>query len=261
MPASWQPEALKAQAVAARTYATWSRDAVPRPLLPDLRHLLLPGVPAASTPRTRAATRPSPRPRGRSCTYGGSPRSPSSPRAAAAGLSAGSRPYLVAKADPYDDYAGNPVHDWTLSAAAPPGSQGAYPGDRHGSSRLHVTRRDGHGEWGGRVVTVVLDGSKRNVTISGDTFRVPVRPALQLVRRLTRRSLRRVDPTRLSAPRTLDPVRAARYPAQLTPGRRSSARLRRVDGLGQARTSTRSPPSTCWVPPRRAARRCRRPAR
>ena len=44
MPASWHPEAVKAQAIAARTYATWSRDRVPLALLPDLRHHLVPGV-------------------------------------------------------------------------------------------------------------------------------------------------------------------------------------------------------------------------
>ncbi len=44
MPASWSPEAVQAQAVAARTYAWWSRAQFRRPLLPGLRHLLLPGL-------------------------------------------------------------------------------------------------------------------------------------------------------------------------------------------------------------------------
>ena len=65
MPASWHPEAVKAQAVAARTYATWSRNQNPtattRSATPPPARCT-----AASAPRTRAATPPSPRRRGRS---------------------------------------------------------------------------------------------------------------------------------------------------------------------------------------------------
>jgi stage II sporulation protein D len=34
-----------------------------------------------------------------------------------------------------------------------------------------VTRRDGHGDWRGRVWTMVLDGTRSDVTVSGDSFR------------------------------------------------------------------------------------------
>jgi stage II sporulation protein D len=37
--------------------------------------------------------------------------------------------------------------------------------------RILVTARDGNGEWRGRIVTMVLDGSRNNVTLSGDSFR------------------------------------------------------------------------------------------
>ena len=37
--------------------------------------------------------------------------------------------------------------------------------------RIHVTARDGNGEWRGRILTLVLDGSRNNVTLSGDSFR------------------------------------------------------------------------------------------
>jgi hypothetical protein len=46
----------------------------------------------------------------------------------------------------------------------------AYPGIGR-LQRLLVTRRDGHGQWGGRVLTVVLDGTRRDVTVSGDRLR------------------------------------------------------------------------------------------
>ena len=35
-----------------------------------------------------------------------------------------------------------------------------------------MTARDGNGEWGGRILQMVLDGSKRDLTITGDTFRM-----------------------------------------------------------------------------------------
>ena len=63
MPTSWQPAAVRAQAVAARTYAVFDRNAHPS------RATTTPATPrrarstAASATRTRAATRPSTRPR------------------------------------------------------------------------------------------------------------------------------------------------------------------------------------------------------
>ncbi len=34
-----------------------------------------------------------------------------------------------------------------------------------------MTSRDGNGEWGGRVLTLVLSGRDDDVPVSGDTFR------------------------------------------------------------------------------------------
>ncbi len=49
-------------------------------------------------------------------------------------LSAGSQPYLVAKADPYDGHSSNPMHDWstTLTRSA---VQAAYPSLGHAEAR------------------------------------------------------------------------------------------------------------------------------
>jgi SpoIID/LytB domain protein len=84
-------------------------------------------------------------------------------------LAAGSVPYLVAKADKYDGFSGNPVHTWntTVSRGA---IQRSWP-SLGTLKRVLVTRRDGHGQWYGRVERMTLDGSKNNVTVSGDTFR------------------------------------------------------------------------------------------
>jgi SpoIID/LytB domain protein len=82
---------------------------------------------------------------------------------------AGSAPYLPAKRDPYDGWSGNPVHAWSVRTGDH-ALERAWPavGNLH---RIAVLRRDGHGEWGGRVSSIRLRGTKGRVTISGDTFR------------------------------------------------------------------------------------------
>ncbi len=84
-------------------------------------------------------------------------------------LAAGSQPYLVAKADPYDGWSGNRVHTWstTITRTA---IQRAWP-SLGTLRRVLVTQRDGHGEWYGRVEKMILDGTKANVTLTGTTFR------------------------------------------------------------------------------------------
>jgi SpoIID/LytB domain protein len=71
--------------------------------------------------------------------------------------------------DEGDDIASNPFHDWSatvthdaISAAWP--SIGQFTG-------LTVTKRSGEGDWGGRVLTIVVTGTSGSVTLSGDTFR------------------------------------------------------------------------------------------
>ena len=168
MPASWQPEAVKAQAVAARTYATWSRAQYPDRYyqICDTSSCQVYRGYSSEDPRSNAAVSATAR---RILAYGGKPAFTQFSSSSGGWTSAGSVPYLAARSDPYDDYAGNPVHDWsvTLKALA---IERAYPalGTLQG---IRITRRDGNGDWGGRVWTLVLDGSRKDVTVSGDSFR------------------------------------------------------------------------------------------
>jgi SpoIID/LytB domain protein len=79
-------------------------------------------------------------------------------------VSPGSRPYLIAEADPYDTTAVDPNHDWTaqISAAS---LQAAYPavGTVQG---LQVTSRDGAGDFGGRVLAVQVIGTGGSINVS-----------------------------------------------------------------------------------------------
>jgi stage II sporulation protein D len=168
MPTAWNIAAVKAQAVAARTYAAWSRhDNRARYWhLCDTSACQVYGGVDAETRRGNRAVRTT---AGRILIYGGSAAFTQFSASSGGRLSAGSRPYLVDKADPYDDHDANPVHDWTLRLRARR-IQRVHPGIGR-LLRLHVTRREGAGQWGGRVVRIVLDGRRRNVTLSGDQFR------------------------------------------------------------------------------------------
>ena len=114
MPASWSAEALKAQAVAARTYATWSRDdnADRSYQICDTSSCQVYRGVSGEDPRANAAV---------DATRGHDPevrrrRSVHAVRLQQRRLDLGRQPpYLVAKADPYDDFSGNPVHSWTSS--------------------------------------------------------------------------------------------------------------------------------------------------
>ena len=78
---------------------------------------------------------------------------------------AGSEPYLVAKQDSWD-----PVNGWRYRLPATK-IEAAYPaiGD---FQRLRVLKRDGHGAWNGRVIRLRVVGSRGSVTRTGEEFRV-----------------------------------------------------------------------------------------
>jgi len=168
MPPSWQTQAVEAQAVAARTYATWSRAQYPSRYyqICDTSSCQVYGGASVEDPRSNAAVTATAR---QILTYANQPAFTQFSSSSGGWTSAGSVVYLTARSDPYDDYAGNPVHDWSVALKAP-AVERAYPavGTLLG---IRVTRRDGNGEWGGRVWTLVLHGSREDVTVSGDAFR------------------------------------------------------------------------------------------
>ncbi|HET6627430.1 MAG TPA: SpoIID/LytB domain-containing protein [Nocardioidaceae bacterium] len=168
MPASWSPEAVKAQAVAARTYATWSRNQNRNRYyqICDTTACQVYGGVNGEDSRSNQAVRQT---RRQILTYAGNPAFTQFSSSSGGWTSAGSVPYLTARADPYDGWSGNPVHDWSLTIDAGRFER-SYP-SLGTLRRIRVVNRDGHGDWQGRVNTVVLDGSRNDVTISGDQFR------------------------------------------------------------------------------------------
>ncbi|MFA6574419.1 MAG: SpoIID/LytB domain-containing protein [Nocardioides sp.] len=166
IPASWSTEAVRAQAVAARTYASYEREHRTDGRLCDTTSCQVYGGYDAEHPASNEAVEATAR---QILTHGGTAAFTQFASSSGGWTSAGSVPYLAAIEDPYDDWAGNPVHDWT-TRLPDTALERAWPkvGNLTG---LTVTRRDGNGEWGGRVASLTVTGTKGSVVVSGDTFR------------------------------------------------------------------------------------------
>jgi SpoIID/LytB domain protein len=169
MPASWHRYAVRAQAVAARTYAMFERSSSSArwfDVYDTPRSQVYGGV-AAELPASNAAADVT---AGQVRTYQGKPAFTQFSSSNGGWTSAGSKdmPYLAHTADPYDGVSANANHDWstTLSAAA---ISRAYPAIGK-LLRVRVTQREGGGDWQGRVERLVLEGAKGKRPLTGGEF-------------------------------------------------------------------------------------------
>ncbi len=168
MPALWSPAAVQAQAVAARTYSAYER-AHPRASIFDLcdtTSCQVYGGVSAEHPAASAAIAAT---RRKILRYDGKPAFTQFSSSSGGWTAAGSVPYLTAQRDPYDGWAGNPNHDWSVTVNDAR-FESTWPALGN-LQRIVVPSRDGNGAWGGRVRTLKLVGSKSTVTVSGDTMR------------------------------------------------------------------------------------------
>ncbi len=168
MPTSWSMPALRSQAVAARTFASWSRSTSDHGHwdVCDTTSCQVYGGVGSETARGNAAVVDTAR---EILRHGGKPAFTQFSSSSGGWTAAGGQPYLPAQQDPWDDWPGNANHDWTQTVSAAT-IQSHYPA--LGRLRtVDVTSRDGNGQWGGRVRTLVLRGSNGNVALSGDDLR------------------------------------------------------------------------------------------
>ena len=185
IPALWSPEAVRAQAVAARTYAAYER-AHPRAghyQLCDTSSCQVYGGYDAEHPASNAAVdatrQPGPDSRRRARVHAVLVEQR---RLDLGRLRALPRP---PRRDPYDGWSGNPVHAWSHEGhrRAP-----REPWPAIGNlTAIDVTRRDGNGEWGGRVRHAHADGAgaraglrrhlPRRLGLRSTWLTVPGRPA------------------------------------------------------------------------------------
>ncbi|MCX6401698.1 MAG: SpoIID/LytB domain-containing protein [Propionibacteriales bacterium] len=168
MPATWHPNAVRAQAIAARSYAARERaDAGSRffDVWDTTRSQVYGGVGSeheASDAAVKATV-------GQIRTYDGRPAFTQFSSSNGGWASKGSQPYLTSNEDKADLWAGNPNERWEVVVSAT-AIEKAYPlvGD---FQKLQVLSRDGGGSWGGRVTQIRIVGAKSSGTVTGDQFR------------------------------------------------------------------------------------------
>jgi SpoIID/LytB domain protein len=177
-PSSFRAEALKAQAVAARSYSAYKVDHATSGSTYDICSTtscqVYGGVRSVSSGgtvtelETSATTSAVDATKGVTRTYGGTAIFAEFSSSNGGFSTAGSVPYLTANADPWDAIA-SPNHTWTATLTAAQ-VEARYPSVGH-LLRIRVTRRDGNGDWGGRVKDVILEGvdSAGNGTSVGAT--------------------------------------------------------------------------------------------
>lgn len=161
MPSSWSLEALKAQSVAARTFGSRYLGSTRHYDICDTTSCQVYGGVSAETSRTNQAIDGT---RGKILTYNGAPALTQFSSSSGGYTNVGSEPYLKAIADPWDNWSGNKNHAWSQKVTSAT-IQSKYP---IGTLRsITITRRNGLGDQGGRVVSMILKGSKGSRTISG----------------------------------------------------------------------------------------------
>lgn len=168
VPASWHPQAVRAQAIAARTYAVHERDTTDRGYFDvwDTTRSQVYGGVLSEHPASNAAVLAT---RGVIRTHGGKPAFTQFGSSNGGWTLAGSVPYLISRQDAWDVWAGNPNALWHATVTDD-AIERAWPavGD---FSAVVISKRDGRGSFGGRVTSIRVVGAKASVTVSGDQFR------------------------------------------------------------------------------------------
>ncbi len=167
----WPAETIKAQAVAARTYAAYERDHAPSARhyeICDTASCQVYGGYSAEYPTSNNAVRATAR---QVLTYAGSPVFAQFSASNGGYSVAGSFEYLVAQADPFDHY--DPDREggdgWATEVTSAD-IENAY--NIENLSGISIDSRDGLGEWGGRVQTITLTTAKGGqYPVTGDSFR------------------------------------------------------------------------------------------
>ena len=172
-PSYWPLDALGAQAVAARSYADYALLHPRSPALYDICDStscqVFSGTTVNGSPNEyKSSTDAVAATAGIVLTYAGSVIFAEFSSSNGGWTAYGGHPYLAARADPYDGTPSNPNHSWDADI---PVSQIQNQWPQIGAYRdLRITQRDGNGDWGGRVLSAVVEGSGGSVTVTGTQF-------------------------------------------------------------------------------------------
>jgi len=177
MPASWPAAALRSQTIAARSYAAFETSSGSTEVCDTTRCQVYEGLADYALDGTLRSTNTDSRTDAAIAatdrvvrTFAGAPAFTQFSASNGGWSVAGSRPYLVAKADPYDGAVSNTAHLWRVTSSTVASRlQSAHPSI--GTLRSMEVTRDGRGEWGGRVTSVRLVGSSATQVVSGSSVR------------------------------------------------------------------------------------------
>ena len=165
MPTSWAADAVRAQAVAARSYAVRLRKFAGYSGydICDTTACQVYGGMSRETSGGNAAVKAT---AGTILTYRGVVALTQFATSNGGHSARGDFPYLAARRDPYDGVIKSQAWTRTLSASS---ISRAWPSVGT-VKRLQISSRDGAGAWGGRVRVIKIIGSTRTATVSGTTF-------------------------------------------------------------------------------------------
>jgi len=168
MPTSWHGQALRAQSVAARTFAAYQRKQNMKRYyqICDTTSCQVYGGVGAEQESSNKAVQAT---KGEILTYKKRPAMTQFSASSGGWTAAGSAPYLVAKKDKYDGFSGNTVHTWSTKVDVA-SLEAAHP-EIGTLVSMRVSKRDGNGAWNGRVLQIRLEGSKGTAFMTGDAFR------------------------------------------------------------------------------------------
>ena len=165
MPTSWHVNAVRAQAVAARTYGVFLRErssASGYDICDTTSCQVYRGM-DNETGNGDAAVKATAHV---IMSFGGKPAYTQFTSSNGGQITTGDYSYQIAQKDPYDGVIKNQTWSKTISAAKLGQAFGVGT-----AKKVQITKRDGYGKWGGRVTTIKITGSKKSVTVGGTTFK------------------------------------------------------------------------------------------
>ncbi|HET8971003.1 MAG TPA: SpoIID/LytB domain-containing protein, partial [Candidatus Nanopelagicales bacterium] len=165
MPTSWHPDAVRAQAVAARTYGAFlrARSASSGYDICDTTSCQVYRGMDNETANGDAAVRATAHV---IMAFGGRPAYTQFTSSNGGQITTGDYSYQIAQKDPYDGLIKSQTWSKTISASRLGSAFGVGR-----AKRVQITKRDGYGKWGGRVRSIKITGAKRSVTVSGGRFK------------------------------------------------------------------------------------------
>lgn len=165
MPTSWHPNAVRAQAVAARSYGAFLRErssASGYDICDTTSCQVYRGMDNETSNGNAAVSATA----HVIMSFGGKPAYTQFTSSNGGQITTGDYSYQIAQKDPYDGVIKSQVWTKKISAATLGKAFGVGT-----AKRVQITKRDGLGRWGGRVLAIKITGTKKSVTVNGNHFK------------------------------------------------------------------------------------------